>query len=141
MNERTLRINSRLAIPLSEIELTFVRSGGPGGQNVNKVATKAVLRFDLRHSPSLSAGVRARALAQLASRLTSEGVLILAKSTHREQIRNRTAVLEQLRTMLATAVRRPRPRVPTQPTAAARERRLTAKKRRAERKRQRARVD
>lgn len=141
MNEPPIRVNSRFAIPLREIELTFVRSGGPGGQNVNKVATKAVLRFDLQHSPSVPDAARARALGRLASRLTTDGVLVLSSSAHRDQTRNREAVIERLRTLLAEATRAPKRRVPTKPSAGARERRLADKKRRAEQKRQRAALD
>ncbi|MBX3027012.1 aminoacyl-tRNA hydrolase [bacterium] len=136
-----LRITSSITVPLAEIELSYARAGGPGGQNVNKVASKAVLRFDLRGSPSLPERVRQRALAQLANRVTGEGVLVLSCATSRDQSRNRALVLERLRALLAAAAVPPRPRRPTRPTAAARERRLTAKKARGALKRERGREE
>jgi ribosome-associated protein len=136
-----LQITPAIAVPLHEIELRYARAGGPGGQNVNKVASKAVLRFDLRHSPSLPERVRQRALAQLATRLTGDGVLVLSCATSRDQSRNRALVLERLRRLLAAAAVPPRPRRPTRPTAASRERRLAAKRARAARKRERSRAD
>lgn len=137
MDADKLPINSRITIPLSEIEITYARSGGPGGQNVNKVASKAVLRFDLRASPSIPEPARARALAKLASRLTRAGELVLSSTVHRDQPRNRAAVLERLQALLAEAVRVPRKRLPTRPSASSRERRLVAKKARGRLKRER----
>jgi len=132
-----LRITSRIAIPLRELELTYVRSGGPGGQNVNKVASKAVLRFDLLRSPSIPEAARARALAKLSSRLTQDGELLLSSGIYRDQPRNREAVLKRLSQLLADALRPSKRRIPTQPSAKARARRLTEKKVRAHLKRQR----
>jgi len=136
-----LRIAPRIVIPMREIELAYARSGGPGGQNVNKVASKAVLRFDLRGSPSLPEPARQRALARLEPRLTREGVLLLSSNIHREQARNRVAVIERLRVLLAAAVAPRKRRRPTAPTVAARERRLADKRRRAIRKQERSRRD
>ena len=136
-----LRVTARIAIPLREVELSYARSGGPGGQNVNKVASKAVLRFDVRTSPSLPEPARQRALTRLASRLTRDGALVLSSDAHRDQPRNRAAVLERLRTLLAEAVAVPKRRRPTKPSAASRERRLTDKKARAQSKRQRGPVE
>jgi ribosome-associated protein len=136
-----LRVTHRIAIPMREITLSYARSGGPGGQNVNKVASKAVLRFDLRGSPSLPEAARERALRLLASRLTRDGALVLSSDAYRDQPRNREAVLERLRELLRGAVTVPKRRRPTAPSAAARERRLASKKARARRKRERSRPD
>jgi ribosome-associated protein len=134
-----LRVNDAIVIPAAELAISFARAGGPGGQNVNKVATKAVVRFALRHSPSLPDDAKRRALARLASRLTSEGELIVASAATRDQSRNRAAALARLASLLAAAVIPPRPRRATKPSAAAVERRLTAKRRRATLKRERGR--
>jgi ribosome-associated protein len=136
-----LRVNDEIIIPTAELDLSYVRAGGPGGQNVNKVASKAVLRFDLRASPSLPPAARRRALTRLASRLTSEGELVLTCAVHREQARNRAAVIERLRTVLASAVRAPRARIRTRPSRIAVERRLADKRARSERKRERRTFD
>lgn len=136
-----LRITPSLAIPMREIELRYTRSSGPGGQNVNKVASKAVLRFDVGASPSIPEPLRRRAMTRLASRLTRDGALVLSSDANRDQPRNRAAVLERLRTLLAEAVAVPKRRRPTKPSAAARERRLAAKRARALRKRDRGRPE
>jgi ribosome-associated protein len=125
-----IRINPRVQIPESELEEQFVRSSGPGGQNVNKVATAVELRFDVRHSPSLSAGVRLR-LARLAGRrLTKDGVLVIRAERFRTQEQNRADARARLVSLLREAAVAPRRRVKTKPTLAAKERRLKSKTKR-----------
>ena len=138
MDGDVIRVSESIAIPVEEIGLDYARSGGPGGQNVNKVASKAVLRFDLRHSPSIPEPARGRALVKLANRLTRRGEIVLSCDTYRDQPRNREAVIERLRVLLAEAVAVPRKRRKTRPTRAARERRLDEKKQRGRLKRQRS---
>jgi len=132
-----LRVNDRIVIPAAELSESFVRSGGPGGQNVNKVASKAVVRFDLRATAALSDEEKQRALVRLASRLTQAGELIVTSSVTRDQSRNRIAALARLADLLAAAVTRPRRRRPTKPSKGAVERRLDGKLRRARTKRER----
>lgn len=126
-----LEINQHLRIPANELDWSFVRSSGPGGQNVNKVASKAVLRWDVANSPSLPALVKARLMALQANRLTTDGVLVLTSQQYRDQERNRQDCLEKLRAMVLQAATIPKKRRPTRPTRGAQERRLQAKKRRA----------
>src|SRR5690606_22698915 len=119
------------ALPLGEIGITFIRSPGPGGQNVNKVASAAQLRFDLRHSPSLTDPVKRRAAALAGSRLTTEGEIVITASRHRTQALNREDALQRLAEILRAALVPPKPRRPTRPTLASKTRRLDAKSRRS----------
>ena len=126
-----IRVTDQINIDEREIEESFVRASGPGGQNVNKLATAVQLRFDVRGSPSLPAEVRARLEKLAGARMTREGVLVIAAQRHRTQARNRQDALERLVDLVRGAAIEPRPRRPTRPTAAARERRIEVKKRRA----------
>jgi len=132
-----VRVNARLMIPERELTLEAVRSGGPGGQNVNKVATKVVLRFSVRDSLVLGEWRRATLLARLAARLTKGGELVLHASRFRERHRNEEDARERLAVLLRKALQAPKKRVPTRPTRGSRERRLADKRRRSERKRDR----
>ena len=126
-----IRITETIAIDEREIAESFIRASGPGGQNVNKLATAVQLRFDVRHSPSLPDPVRAR-LARLAGkRLTKDGVLVITAQRHRTQERNRDDALDRLVELIRRAAIAPTPRRPTRPTAAGRARRLEGKKRRS----------
>lgn len=134
---RMIRVTGNIAIDEAEIELRFVRSAGPGGQNVNKVATAVQLRFDVAHSPSLPAPVRER-LARLAGRrMSTEGVLIITAQRFRTQARNREDAIERLVALIRQAAVIPRQRKPTRPSGAERRRRLEDKRRRSEIKRSR----
>lgn len=126
-----LDINDRIRIPDEELSWSFVRSGGPGGQNVNKVASKAVLRWNLDASLSLPADVKARLREQQRQRITNDGDLLLTSQRYRDQERNREDCEEKLRQMVLRALTPPKPRKKTKPTRGAKERRLAAKRHRA----------
>jgi len=126
-----IRINRKLAIPLSELQFQFSRSGGPGGQNVNRRETRVELLFDLRQSPSLSDGQRARLLLRLPHHLDDEGILHIVVATERSQLRNREEALERFVQLLQQGLRVPRRRLPTQPSARSRARRLEQKRQRS----------
>jgi ribosome-associated protein len=130
-----IRITRRVSIPESEIEVSFARSGGPGGQHVNTSSTKAELRFDVDASQALTDRDKERVREHLASRLTKDGVLVLQASEHRSQAANRRAVVGRLENLLGEALQPRKARRPTRPTRAAKERRLESKRRRAEKKR------
>jgi ribosome-associated protein len=121
-------IAGSLTLDPSEIEETFVRAAGPGGQHVNKTSTAVQLRFDVRHSPSLPPDVRARLERLAGQRLTSEGVLVLVAQGERSQKRNREEAQERLVELIRQAAHRPAPRRPTKPTRSSKRRRLDEKK-------------
>jgi ribosome-associated protein len=126
-----LEITPHLHIPDSEFEWTFVRSGGPGGQNVNKVASKAVLRWHLASSPSVPEEVKARLRTQQRRRITGEGDLVLNSQRYRDQGRNVEDCLEKLRQMVLQATVVPRARKASRPSRGAREARLREKRHRS----------
>ena len=137
MSDDTLIINEHVAIPLSELSYRYARSSGPGGQHVQRTETKVELLFDLANSPSLTDEQRALARSRLAGRLDSDGVLHMTSQVGRSQAENRADVTERFRQLLAAALKPSKRRKPTRPGAAARQRRLDAKKRRAQIKQQR----
>ena len=130
-----LMITADIAIPDDELIERFVRSAGPGGQNVNKVSTAVELRFDVAGSPSLPEDLRARLLARRDRRLTDEGVFVISAQRFRTQERNRADARERLAAVVLAATHVPKKRVATRPTRASKLRRLDGKKQRAQIKR------
>ena len=124
-------VTNSIALDEREIQESFVRASGPGGQNVNKLATAVQLRFDVERSPALPEGVRARLKKLAGRRLTQDGVLLITAQRHRTQERNRQDALERLIDLIRRAATPPVPRRPTRPTLASKRRRLEAKSRRA----------
>jgi ribosome-associated protein len=136
-----LIVNSRIQIPKSEFQFSFARSGGPGGQNVNKVSSKVVLRWPVTHSASLPEDVRQRFMTRFGTRLTSDGELVVTSQRHRDQSRNVADALSKVREMLAAVAVPPKRRRPTKPTRASVERRVKSKQISASKKRLRRRVN
>ncbi len=130
-------INSRISIPDEELDFIYLRASGPGGQNVNKVATAVQLRFDVRRSHSLPEEVRRRLEKLAGRRITSEGILVLDGRRFRTQEQNRVDALARLRELISRAAIPPKRRKTTRPTKGSKERRLKRKRQEGERKMQR----
>lgn len=135
-----IRVTDTISIDESEIEESFVRSSGPGGQNVNKLSTAVQLRFDVRRSPSLPNDVAIRLMALAGKRLTKDGVLVLIAQNQRTQERNRAEAMERLVALIQEAAVRPVKRVATKPTKASKQKRLEGKKVRSNTKSMRGKV-
>jgi ribosome-associated protein len=129
-----LIVGGTLQIPLSEFDVQYTRSSGPGGQNVNKVNSKAVLYWDVLNSPSLPPGVRQRFRERYGHRLTTEGICVITSDKYRDQRRNVSDCMEKLEALLLAVLVPPKPRKKTKPGKGAVERRLKQKKQRSEKK-------
>ena len=127
-----LTITPTLTIPDDDLRFKFSRSGGPGGQNVNKVSSKAMLHFSVRNSPSLPPGVRARFVEKFGSRLTKDGDVVITSQESRDQPKNIESCLEKLRLMILEVLHPPKKRRATKPSKGSQRRRVEAKKRRSQ---------
>ncbi|MGE5624110.1 MAG: alternative ribosome rescue aminoacyl-tRNA hydrolase ArfB [Bacillota bacterium] len=136
--ETQLFLSNGLMLDAAEFEFSFVRASGPGGQNVNKVASAVELRWDLRKSIHLPVGVRLRLEALAGSRVTDDGVLIIQAQRHRTQERNRADAIERLMALVEQALYVPKPRKKTKPSRGAKRRRLEGKRRHGDKKRMRS---
>ena len=135
-----IRVTDTITLDEREVSEEFVRSSGPGGQNVNKVSTAVQLRFSVAGSPSLPEEVRVRLMKLAGKRVTSEGILVIDAQRFRTQLRNRQDAIQRLVDLIRKAAEKPRLRCRTKPPAGARERRLEAKQRRSQIKKQRRNV-
>lgn len=136
-----LIVNTKIAIPDDEFIISYARSSGPGGQNVNKTNSKAILHWDVYHSSSLPIDVRSRFLRAFASKLTGEGVIVIASDEHRQQEANLRNCFEKLKAMLLEVAIPPKIRRPTKPSKSSKRARLADKKGRGETKKNRQKVD
>ena len=133
--DNMIHITDNISLHENEIKLEFIRASGPGGQNINKVSSAVQLRFDAARSPALSEAIRTR-LKQIAGhRMTADGILVIKAQRHRTQDRNREDAINRLIALLRQAAHIPKQRRRTKPSAAARQKRLAAKRRRGEIKR------
>ena len=136
-----MEITPSLFISDNELYFNFVRSSGPGGQNVNKLATSVQLRFDVRNSPSLHAELKERLIKLAGTRMTQDGVLVIEAKRYRTQEQNRADAVQRLKVLLEKAAHRPRVRHATRPSLAARAKRVDSKKKRGIVKKQRRSLD
>ena len=134
---RDIIVTPRLTIPAGELEISFARSGGPGGQNVNKVSSKVDLRWNPTTSTALTFDDRNLLLARLKNRLTTEGYLIVTSTATRDQMKNRDDAMSKLALIVKSALHREKPRKPTKPSKGAKRRRLDEKRRHSEKKQNR----
>jgi len=132
-----LTVTPQIEIPLNEFEFSFARSSGPGGQNVNKVNSKAVLRWNPSKCPHLGIGPRERFLRIFASRLTTEGELVLTSDRFRDQLRNQEDCIQKLKDMLLSVATPPKPRKKTKPSFSSKLKRHESKRKHADKKRSR----
>ena len=132
-----IHITENISLHASEIQLEFIRASGPGGQNINKVSSAVQLRFDAVRSPALNDAIRTRLKQLSGHRMTADGVLIIKAQRYRTQDRNREDAVERLIALIRKAAQIPKQRRRTKPSAAARQKRLAAKRRRGKIKRQR----
>jgi len=137
MRTEILEVNSGIRIPVDEFRFTFTRSGGPGGQNVNKVSTRAVLSWPVVESASLPEGVRSRFLKRFANRISAAGILQIACSDYRTQQRNIEGCLDRLKDLIRAVAAPPVQRRATRPTRGSQRRRLDEKKQKSARKQNR----
>lgn len=138
IDETAVYINDNLTIPLTELQFRFSTSSGPGGQHVNRSATKVTLLFDVAQSPTLDEATRARLRQKLTNRLTKEGVLQIDVQESRSQHRNRETAVARFQLILANALKIPKKRRKTKPSRAAQEKRLASKKQQGQRKKDRS---
>ena len=127
-------INSAITLTDAEIELTFSRSQGPGGQNVNKVNSKVTIHWDLKHSTSIAAFIKRRIQSKHSNRINNDGKLVLSSQQHREHHRNREDCFQKLRIIIVDALKQRKARKTTRPTRASKQRRLNTKKKHSHRK-------